>query len=160
MEIFFPTPVAKESCMKAHVIFDGMRRGVSCISFFFFLFSAPIVAEDGYHFYGRHFIAQYYMCDHDALINTQQLAVAMKQAVSASGARLLSTSDYVFDGNGYTMVLLLSESHASIHTYPEYDACFVDLFTCGQKCSAERFDASLRNYLKPKRVQGEVRDRK
>jgi S-adenosylmethionine/arginine decarboxylase-like enzyme len=52
-----------------------------------------------------------------------------------------------------TAVLLLAESHASIHTYPEHQACFVDLFTCGRACSAERFDAVLRQYLRPASVQ-------
>ena len=52
------------------------------------------------------------------------------------------------------MVILLSESHASIHTYPEFNACFVDLFTCGEKCSSEYFDQALQSYLKPKLVNG------
>ena len=58
------------------------------------------------------------------------------------------------------MVLLLSESHASIHTYPEYNSCFVDLFTCGQKCSAEKFDMYLREYLKPKQTDSRIQVRK
>jgi S-adenosylmethionine/arginine decarboxylase-like enzyme len=55
-----------------------------------------------------------------------------------------------------TMVFLLSESHASIHTYPEHGACFVDLFTCGNKCSGEKFDQALREYLKPAHVTARV----
>ena len=118
-----------------------------------------LCADETYDFYGRHFLAQYYDCDRSAMNDTQQLASAMKEAALASGAQILSFKDYVFDGSGYTMVILLSESHASIHTYPEYGACFVDLFTCGQRCSAEKFDAVLRKYLKPKRVDSQIKIR-
>ena len=79
------------------------------------------VAEtEGYQFYGRHLIAQYYGCDYQALSDTDHLSEIMKQAVIASGAQLLGSEDHRFDGSGYSMVLLLSESHASVHTYPEH----------------------------------------
>jgi len=123
-------------------------------------FSSSVSAEEEHLFYGRHLIAQYYDCDHDALCNIDKLTQTMKEATIASGAKILNSMDYVFDGNGYTMVLLLSESHASIHTYPEYNACFVDLFTCGQKCSAETFDLILREYLKPKQIDSRIQVRK
>jgi S-adenosylmethionine decarboxylase len=139
-----------------------MRKNLwTFFAFFFLMTTQPALStQEPYQFYGRHFIAQYCDCDHGALCNTQQLAAAMKAATNASGARLLGIADYKFEGNGYTMVLLLSESHASIHTYPEYNACFVDLFTCGQKCSAEKFDAALRQYLKPKRIDSKIQERR
>ena len=121
---------------------------------------ASLSGQDVYQFYGRHLLAQYYDCDHDAMCDRTQLAEAMKKAALASGAKLLSAEDYRFEGDGYTMVLLLSESHASIHTYPEQNACFVDLFTCGQRCSAEKFDAALREYLKPKQIESRILIRK
>jgi S-adenosylmethionine/arginine decarboxylase-like enzyme len=50
------------------------------------------------------------------------------------------------------MTITLSESHASIHTYPEHGKCFVDLFTCGDKCDHEVFNDALKAYLQPKKV--------
>jgi S-adenosylmethionine decarboxylase len=119
---------------------------------------SPLLAieEGGYQFYGRHLIAQYYDCDFEALCDTGRLSEVMKQAAKASGAHLLGTKEHLFEGNGYSMILLLSESHASVHTYPEHTACFVDLFTCGQNCSAENFDMVLREYLKPKQVESRI----
>jgi S-adenosylmethionine decarboxylase len=38
-----------------------------------------------------------------------------------------------FEPQGVTVLALLSESHASVHTYPEIGAMFVDVFTCGDK---------------------------
>ena len=80
----------------------------------------------------------------------------MDGAVRASGATILDQTPYVFPPNGLTIVYLLSESHASLHTYPEHGACFVDLFTCGDLCSPERFDEALRNYLQPKTVNARL----
>lgn len=146
----------------SHSAVQRLKIGLRTVLLFLFLLiaSSQAEAQEPYHFYGRHFIAQYYDCDHAAISTIQELSAAMKQATAASGAHVLGMSDYTFEGNGYTMVLLLSESHATIHTYPEYNACFVDLFTCGKKCSAEKFDAALRAYLKPKKVEAKIQERR
>lgn len=107
-------------------------------------------------FRGKHFVASYLDCDLRALSNLDGLMQAMDIAVNASGATILDKTPYVFPPNGLTMVYLLSESHASIHTYPEHGACFVDLFTCGDVCSAERFDEELRKYLQPEIVNAHL----
>lgn len=127
------------------------------------LFSADAKHQDeqnDYQFLGRHMIAQYYDCNPEALRNVKKLAQVMNQAAKASGAHILKECEYVFPPDGLTMVLLLSESHASIHTYPEHRACFVDLFTCGTNCSAEKFDQVIREYLKPKEVDCKIIERK
>lgn len=109
-------------------------------------------AEEVYHFSGKHFIASYLECDLKALSDLGGMIEAMNKAVAASGATQLEMNSYVFPPNAVTAVYLLSESHASIHTYPEHGSCFVDLFTCGEKCSAEKFDAVLRAYLQPQKI--------
>jgi len=105
--------------------------------------------ERKFEFTGRHFIANYFGCDHAAICNHTGLVDAMRKGVDASGATLLKLIEHTFLPSGFTALLLLSESHASIHTYPECDACFVDLFTCGRLCVAEKFHSVLREYLRP-----------
>lgn len=118
--------------------------------FFFSLITVALAADDSsYQFKGVHFLASYSDCDMEALANVENLISAMNSAVGECGATILESSHWVFPPSGLTMVFLLSESHASIHTYPEHGACFVDLFTCGDKCSAAKFDAAIREYLKP-----------
>lgn len=114
--------------------------------------AAETQEESPYKFRGVHFLASYCDCDLQALADFENLTSAMNNAVVKSGATILESSSWVFPPNGLTMVFLLSESHASIHTYPEHGACFVDLFTCGENCCAEKFDAAIREYLKPKVV--------
>ncbi|HJM68685.1 MAG TPA: adenosylmethionine decarboxylase [Candidatus Babeliales bacterium] len=111
--------------------------------------------EEEYEFYGRHFLASYKNCDSAALENIEMLLKVFREAVLASGASILSSDYAVFPGNGLTASFLLSESHATIHTYPEHNACFVDLFTCGHTCTHEGFDEILTKYLQ---AEGSVKD--
>ncbi len=119
------------------------------------LFGTLLFSED-FSFRGKHFVASYLECDLKSLSDLDGLLQAMDQAVYESGATILDKTPYVFPPNGLTVVYLLSESHASIHTYPEHGACFVDLFTCGDVCSSEKFDEVLRNYLQPKMVNARL----
>ena len=112
-------------------------------------------ANEEFQFWGRHFIASYNKCDQERL-TSPELVIAMREAIEASGASLLSEAVYTFPNAGLTAVFLLSESHASIHTYPEHSSCFVDLFTCGERCRSEEFDAVLRKYLNPRSVDARV----
>lgn len=118
--------------------------------FLFLILIFSLFAEEcDYAFQGKHFIASYYGCSNEALLDKESVQKNLLEACKASGAGVLDYIDFHFDGEGYTMVVLLSESHASIHTYPEHNACFVDLFTCGDQCSHEAFNNTLSSFLKP-----------
>ncbi len=119
------------------------------------LYSSDVDTET-YEFAGKHFFASYLDCALEALKNVSALTAAMDEAVLFSGATILGSRAYHFSPEAVTIVYLLSESHASIHTYPEHGACFVDLFTCGDHCSSEKFDEALRSYLKPRVVDAKM----
>ena len=110
------------------------------------------VSEGTHQFMGKHFLASYLECDRKALTDIKGMIEAMDLAVVASGATILNQTPHIFSPNGLTIVYLLSESHASLHTYPEHNACFVDIFTCGDHCIPEKFDATLKEYLQPKKI--------
>lgn len=119
----------------------------------FFLFSCTIF---GYECSGKHFFATYIDCDPESLQDRFAVERVMGDAVRSSRANILDCTVHHFGVGGVTILYLLSESHASIHTYPEHNACFVDLFTCGDKCSHEMFDKILRDHFKPKSVNWEL----
>lgn len=48
-----------------------------------------------------------------------------------------------------TLMVLLSESHISIHTYPEFGSMFFDIFTCGNKCMPQKVVEILKRELHP-----------
>ena len=68
----------------------------------------------------------------------------MREAAEAARARVLAGHFHVFGGEGgVTGVLLLAESHLSIHTWPEIGLAAVDAFMCG-RARAEVAVESLR----------------
>ena len=52
-------------------------------------------------------------------------------AVAAGRGHVLDTSHVLFPNGAITVVLILAESHLSIHTWPEEDLIAIDLFSCG-----------------------------
>ena len=52
-------------------------------------------------------------------------------AVHAGGGHVLDTSHVTFPNGAITLVLILAESHLSIHTWPEENLIAIDLFSCG-----------------------------
>ena len=55
----------------------------------------------------------------------------LENAAIASGATVCESIFKEFDPQGVTVLCLLSESHISIHTWPEKGEAAVDIFTCG-----------------------------
>ena len=60
-----------------------------------------------------------------------ELTALASAAVAAGGGHVLDASHVVFPNGAITLVLILAESHLSIHTWPEENLIAVDLFSCG-----------------------------
>jgi S-adenosylmethionine decarboxylase len=80
---------------------------------------------------GRHVLADYYDCDRDILNDLAKVERYMKEAAELSGATILQSAFHRFNPHGVSGVVVISESHLAIHTWPEYGYAAVDLFTCG-----------------------------
>jgi S-adenosylmethionine decarboxylase len=113
------------------------------------LFPLSLIASE-YKFEGYHYIAEFYQCDN--LRDHHFVRKTFEFAASISGVHILSINEHVFENGGYSCVLTLSESHASIHTYPEYKACFIDVFTCGSTRELMKFVFYLNLILDPKHL--------
>ncbi|HYK32465.1 MAG TPA: S-adenosylmethionine decarboxylase [Streptosporangiaceae bacterium] len=59
------------------------------------------------------------------------LTAAAVAAVGAGGGHVLDESNVVFPNGAITLVLILAESHLSVHTWPEEGLVAIDLFSCG-----------------------------
>ena len=94
-------------------------------------------------FQGIHILGEIYGCKEAHLNDVALLEKLLKEGIEKSGATLCSVQSKKFDPAGVTVLALLSESHASIHTYPENGALFFDAFTCGTACDPEEIAKAL-----------------
>lgn len=81
--------------------------------------------------YGRHILVEFFGCDGEILDNISQIENVMRDAVKASGATEVGCVFHKFQPKGASGVLVLSESHISIHTWPDVGYASVDFYTCG-----------------------------
>ena len=79
---------------------------------------------------GEHFIFDLSDCNHEILMDGERAYSLFAQAVREGGLTVVDEGFYKFSPHGFTCFLLLAESHASLHAWPEYDYCAIDLFTC------------------------------
>ena len=84
--------------------------------------------------YGRHVLVDIADARADVLDDADTLVRALTRAAHAEGATVLGTIHHAFEPAGVTVLLLLSESHVSLHTYPREGRAFFDAFTCGVRC--------------------------
>ena len=79
---------------------------------------------------GEHLICDLSGCDREILFDSERSYALFSSAVRESGLTVLDEGFYKFSPYGFTCFLLLSESHASVHAWPEHGYCAIDLFTC------------------------------
>ena len=88
------------------------------------------VEKDGMKFAGMHLLVDLWGATN--LGDPAFIDVAMREAALAAGATILHSHFHHFSPNGgVSGVVVLAESHISIHTWPERDFAAVDLFMCG-----------------------------
>lgn len=80
---------------------------------------------------GRHILAEFYNCSESVMNNVSFIESAMAEAARISGATVIGMNFHTFEPWGVSGVVVISESHLSIHTWPEYKYAAIDIFTCG-----------------------------
>lgn len=79
---------------------------------------------------GEHFIFDLSDCNREILMDSELSYSLFARAVRESGLTVVDEGFYKFSPHGFTCFLLLAESHASLHAWPEHGYCAIDLFTC------------------------------
>jgi S-adenosylmethionine decarboxylase proenzyme len=111
---------------------------------------------------GKHIILDLYDVNNEILqsINTSTLYIFnnfIEHILKTANIHLLSKNIHFFDFNhenkkidgAFTALYLLSESHLSIHTWPEKKYIAIDIFTCGN-CNVEYIAQRFIDYFEPK----------
>lgn len=81
---------------------------------------------------GRHCILELYDCPSSLLDDQAFIQSTLRQAATVAQSTLLGELSHKFEPQGVTALVLLAESHISIHTWPESGYAAVDVFTCGE----------------------------
>ncbi|MFQ5766735.1 MAG: adenosylmethionine decarboxylase [Acidobacteriota bacterium] len=80
---------------------------------------------------GRHLIAEFYRCDVALLDDLDGIQALLLETAQVVRATVLGHTFHQFSPQGVSGTVVISESHLSIHTWPEYGYVSVDIYTCG-----------------------------
>jgi S-adenosylmethionine decarboxylase len=87
---------------------------------------------------GHHYIVEASGCDPEILSSVAKVQQILVRAAEIAGATVWSVSFHKFPPQGVSGVVVISESHLSCHTWPEYSYGALDIYTCGNKVDPEK----------------------
>jgi S-adenosylmethionine decarboxylase proenzyme len=99
---------------------------------------------------GKHLLVELNGCDPELLNDINTIKEIMLAAANESGVTVLGESFHQFSPQGVSGVILIAESHLSIHTWPEHGYAGADIFTCGTRVQPEKAAEVIVARLKPR----------
>ena len=113
---------------------------------------------------GHHIIAELWECDFDKLNDMQFIEQTFVDAALKSGAEVREVAFHKFAPQGVSGVVIISESHLTIHSFPEHGYASIDVYTCGDldpsiaaNYIADALNAGTRETLEMPRGMGPVK---
>jgi len=100
---------------------------------------------------GVHILVNLYGCPKELLEYKKDVEKLLNEIVTEAELTKVSESHFQFDPTGVTSVILLAESHISIHTWPEHGSAAVDIFCCSGEKTADKAFQSLLAKFKPEK---------
>ncbi|UCD63169.1 MAG: adenosylmethionine decarboxylase [Candidatus Zixiibacteriota bacterium] len=101
---------------------------------------------------GRHLVVELADCDPKVLDDPVLLESYLNESVRRSGATIVKSVFHRYNPQGVSGVVVIAESHISVHTWPEYGYAAADFFTCGESVDPLRAFEYLKESLKAKSV--------
>lgn len=80
---------------------------------------------------GRHVIAELWDCEFDKINDVNFIERTFVEAALKSGAEVREVAFHKFAPQGVSGVVIISESHLTIHSFPEHGYASIDVYTCG-----------------------------
>ncbi|MGD1849569.1 MAG: adenosylmethionine decarboxylase [Cyanophyceae cyanobacterium] len=108
-----------------------------------------IVGSYGNSNMASHWLVDCYGCQGDRLHNAHRLEQLLITAADRGSLSVLRSQSHQFHPHGATVLLLLSESHLSLHTWPEKGYAALDLFTCGDRSNPAAAYQTVLDFLCP-----------
>ncbi|MEW6227814.1 MAG: adenosylmethionine decarboxylase [Bacillota bacterium] len=101
---------------------------------------------------GRHILCEAYECDPKVLDDIEAVKMIMVDAALRAGAEIREVAFHKFSPQGVSGVVVISESHLAIHTWPEHKYAAVDVFTCGEKVDPTVACRHISDQFKARRI--------
>jgi len=101
---------------------------------------------------GRHITIEYYDCASDVLLDKDRVESILLKAARESGATIISSSFHQFEPQGVSGVVIIAESHFTVHAWPEHDYAAVDIFTCADNIDLDTAIHSIEAQFSSQRV--------
>ncbi|MCS6936410.1 MAG: adenosylmethionine decarboxylase [Candidatus Bipolaricaulota bacterium] len=105
---------------------------------------------------GRHLIVEVFEADSHLLNDVQGLEQLLLDAARAANATVVKSVFHRFSPYGVSGVVVIAESHLTIHTWPEYGYAAIDIFTCGPKMDLDAAVEVIRQGLGGRLLQIEI----
>ena len=101
---------------------------------------------------GTHYLWDVYGIDSDIISYQSSVAKQMGLLHKITGLTKLGQQFKQFDPIGVTGIILLSESHMSIHTWPEHNYAAIDIFSC-RPLQVEQLTEGIEHLYDTKKVK-------
>ena len=105
------------------------------------------------HALSKHLLVDLYGCPADLLNDVTALETVMIEAAQRAGATVINSMFHHFSPFGVSGVVVIQESHLTIHTWPEQGFAAIDLFTCGTQTKPRRALIHLKRALQATRIE-------
>ncbi len=114
---------------------------------------------------GIHIIAEFWYCKNN-IEDPKLVKKIFLETAKAGNNTALKYSYYKFKPIGLTAILILAESHISMHSWPENNYIAFDIFSCGNNIFPKKSLSVLEKYFQPDKKQikiiyrGKINDKK
>jgi S-adenosylmethionine decarboxylase proenzyme len=102
---------------------------------------------------GRQYIVNFEKCIDQFISNPEYVISGILEAAISSGLHVLNSLEHRFEPVGLTYILLLSQSHLIVHTWPEYKTLILDLYVCSDDFDFESFIEKIVKISQAKEVK-------
>lgn len=99
-----------------------------------------------------HTLLEFYGCNPSRLKRAREVRRLLCRAVRDGGGKIVKTVFHNFSPYGVSGVVVITESHVTIHTWPEHRCAAVDIFSCSAKLNHAAIRRDLRRALSARRV--------
>jgi S-adenosylmethionine decarboxylase len=87
--------------------------------------------------FGDHYLVDLHGCDAELIAAVQPTEEALLLAATRCGSTIIEHHFHQFSPQGVSGIILIAESHISVHTWPENGFVAVDIFTSGNRMKPE-----------------------